>query len=418
MITRGYRQTPGPAADARGRLPAMPSDLRVLAPADLEAALRLLVHVFGQQLHEEDVPVELATADPSRFYGAFDDGALVASAGSFDLQLAVPGAVVPAAGVTWVGVLPTHRRQGLLTSLMTRQLTDLHAAGTAVAALWASEGAIYQRFGYGPCSWHLSVTVPSGAAFRRPVAAGGLRLVTPEAAALAPVYDAVAARTPGWFARDDAWWAYRLHDPEHGRDGAAPLRCVVTDGGYALYAQTARWTDGLPGGVVTVRELVAADEGARERLWRFLLDLDLMTEVSCRLIATDDPLLHLLAEPRAARARLSEDLWVRLVDVGAALSGRAYACDVDVVLEVVDEHCPWNTGRWRLTGGTQGGQCVRTDAAADLVVEAADLGAIYLGGTPLTARRAGITELTPGSLQRVSTAFGPVGGAPWCPMVF
>ncbi|MBC7375202.1 MAG: GNAT family N-acetyltransferase [Frankiales bacterium] len=396
----------------------MPSDVRVLAPAELEAALRLLIHVFGQQAHDEDIPVELDTADPARFYGSFDDGALVAAAGSFDLRLTIPGAVIAAAGVTWVGVLPTHRRQGLLTSLVTRQLHDLHAADTAVAALWASEGAIYQRFGYGPASWHLSVTVPSGAVFRRPVAAGSLRLVTPDAAALAPVYDAVAARTPGWFARDDAWWAYRLHDPEHARDGATPQRCVVTTGGYALYSQTSRWADGLPGGVVTVRELVAADEGARERLWRYLLDLDLMTEVSCRLIATDDPLLHLLAEPRAVRARLSEDLWVRLVDVGAALASRAYACDIDAVLEVVDEQCPWNAGQWRLTGGPQGGQCVRTDAATDLVVGVADLGSAFLGGTPLSARRAGIQELTPGSLQRVSTAFGPVGGAPWCPMVF
>ena len=392
--------------------------IRVLEPVELEAAFRLLLNVFGQPAHDEDVPVELATADPARFYGSFDDGALIAAAGSFDLRLTIPGAVVPAAGVTWVGVLPTHRRQGLLTSLMTRQLSDLRRAGTAVSALWASEGAIYQRFGYGPASWHLSVAVPSGAAFRRPVAAGGLRLVTPDAAALAPVYDAVAARTPGWFARDAAWWAYRLHDPEHSRDGATPLRCVVTEGGYALYAQTSRWTESRPGGVVTVRELVAADEGARERLWRYLLDLDLMTEVTCRLIATDDPLLHLLAEPRAAKAKVSEDLWVRLVDVGAALAGRAYACDVDVVLEVVDELCPWNTGRWRLTGGPDGATCRQSDDPADLVVGIADLGAAYLGGTALTARRAWLAERTAGALQRASTAFGPVGGAPWCPMVF
>ncbi|MCW2615893.1 MAG: family N-acetyltransferase, partial [Frankiales bacterium] len=218
--------------------------------------------------------------------------------------------------------------------------------------------------------------------------------------------------------RDGAWWAYRLHDPEHGRDGASALRCAVTDGGYALYSQTARWSDGVPSGTVTVRELVAVDEPARERLWRFLLDLDLMGEVVCRSVAVDDPLLQLLAEPRAARSRLSDDLWVRLVDVGAALSSRRYAADVDVVLEVQDTLCPWNAGRWRLTGGRAGAACVPDDSPADLVLDVTDLGAAYLGGTALSSRRATVQERTPGALARASTAFGPLDAAPWCPMVF
>lgn len=396
----------------------MPVAVTLLDPADLARAVSLLAGVFGQPHHPEDVEVETALADPTRFYGAYDGSQLVATGGSFDLRMSVPGGALPVAGVTWVGVASTARRQGLLRELMTRQLADLQGAGTAVAALWASEGAIYQRFGYGPAAWHLSVTLPRGAAFRRPVAPGGLRLVEPTGTGLAAVYDAVAARTPGWAARDEAWWAYRLHDPEHARDGATALQCVVTDGGYALYSLVARWADGVPAGTVRVREVVAVDERARERLWRYLLDLDLMGEVVCRFLATDDPLLHLLAEPRAAKARLSEDLWVRLVDVAPALAGRSYATDVDVALRLEDPLCPWNTGTWRLTGGRDGAVCRPDAGPADLELDVTDLGAAYLGGTALTSRRATVRELTAGALARTSTAFGPVDAAPWCPMVF
>lgn len=406
--------------------PAQPTDpavvppaVRRLAPEDLERALTLLALAFGQSPQPADVDVELAVADPARLYGAYDDtGGLVGTAGSFALSMTVPGAVLPVAGVTWVGVDQTVRRQGVLRAFMERQLADLHAAGTAVAALWASQGAIYQRFGYGPATWHLSVSLPRGAAFRSPVPAGRLRRVAPTAEALAPAYDVVAAASPGWPARDAAWWRHRLHDPEHSRGGGTPLQCVVTDGGYALYSRTSAWTDGVPAGTAVVRELVAADEGARARLWRHLLDLDLVGELTCRLLPLDDPLLHLLEEPRLARARLSEGLWVRLVDVRAALAARCYAADVDVVLEVRDAQCPWNTGTWRLTGDRAGATCAPAQGPADLVLDVADLGAAYLGGTTLLARRAQVEERSPGALALTSTAFGPLGVAPSCPMIF
>ena len=397
----------------------VPPAIRPLQPRDLPAALATLERAFGGSPHPEDTTVELSVADAARFYAAFDDDdeRPVATAGSFDFTMAVPGSSLPVAGVTWVGVLPTYRRQGLLTALMERQLADLHASGTAVAALWATEGAIYGRFGYGPAAWNVSVTVPRGAAFSAQVELGALRLVDPDPTRLAPVYDAVAARTPGWPRRDPAWWAFRLHDPEHRRKGASPLQCIVTDGGYALYATTSAWDRTVPAGVVHVRELVAADEGARARLWRHLLDLDLVRDVQAWSIAPDDPLVHaLLAEPRVSRPEVRDSLWVRLVDVGAALAGRRYACDVDVVLELDDPRCPWNTGRWRLTGGRSGATCTRTEDAAALVASPADVGAAYLGGTSLRARP--VEERTSGALAVTSTAFGPVDTAPWCPQVF
>jgi predicted acetyltransferase len=399
-------------------------EIRTLRSADIDPAWTTLETAFGGAPQPADREVEHGVIDPARTYAAFDGDRPVATAGSFDFAMTVPGGPLAVAGVTWVGVLPTYRRQGLLSRLMRRQLDDLHDEGTAVAALWASEGAIYQRYGYGPAAWTLSLDVPRGAAFVRPVVADRLRLVEPDPAELAPVYEQVAARTAGWFGRDAAWWSFRLHDPEHGRSGAGPLQAVVAHGdgaveGYALYATVGAW-DVVPAGTVQVREVVATTPDAHARLWRHLLDLDLMATTTARLAAPDEPLLHLLADPRAARGRVRDSLWVRLVDVPAALAARRYATDVDVVLEVDDPVCPWNTGRWRLTGGRAGAGCEATSDPADLVLGVAELGAAYLGGTPLQSRAAAgrVEERTPGALAVASTAFGPLGRAPWCPLVF
>jgi predicted acetyltransferase len=300
---------------------------------------------------------------------------------------------------------------------MRRQLDDLHDEGTAVAALWASEAAIYGRYGYGPASWWLQVTVPRGAAFRSEVRPTGLRNVEPGCEPVRETYARVAARTVGWPQRDDAWWAFVVRDPAHRRDGASPLQCVAVDGGYATYAVAPRFTDALPAGQVRVKEVVAETAQAGAQLWRYLLDLDLTGQVSAR-VAVDDPLMtDLLAEPRVAQAALRDCLHVRLVDVPAALAGRRYAADVDLVLAVDDPLCPWNSGSWRLAGGPDGASCEPTTAAADLALPVADLGAAYFGGTPLRSR-GDVVELVPGALSRATTALGPLGGAPWCPMVF
>ena len=397
------------------------TELRPLEPTELPAAYDAIELAFGGDPHPEDCTVEISVIDPSRTLAAFDGTTPIATAGWFDLTMTLPGTVAPVAGVTWVSVSPVHRRQGLLTAMMRRQLDDLRAEGRPIAALWASEGAIYQRYGYGPATWQHAVEVRRGAAFTRPVAVDVLRLEPPSQALLSPAYDAVAATVPGFFARDARWWPFRLHDPAHRRRGASPLRCVV-DGtaGYALYTTKSNWGPAGSAGVVTVQELVARTPEAEARLWRYLLDIDLMATVSAPGIALDSPLLHLLAEPRAAVARLGDALWVRLVSLAEALHTRRYATEVDVVLEVRDAFCPWNAGRWRLSGGPSGAVCAATTDAADLVLDARDLGAVFLGGTSLLTRaRAGwVTETTPGALAATSLAFGWPGPAPHCPMIF
>jgi predicted acetyltransferase len=400
-------------------------ETRTLSADDLDDAWEVLEHAFGGDDNPDNRPVEFALAEPKRFYGTYDGDVAVATGGSFDLTMTIPGGARQVAGVTWIGVSPTHRRRGLLTALKRRMLDDLHAAGEAVAALWASEGAIYQRFGYGPAAWNVALSVPSHAAFNRPVTVGDVRLAAPDAAVLAPVYDDVAARSLGWSARDAKWWDYRLYDPAHNRSGASPLRSVLAHGpsgvdGYALYSTKQEWEGGISSSKVILRELVARTAESRARLWRYLLDLDLMKTVQVPMAGVDDPLLHLLAEPRAAQAKLKDNLWVRLVDVPAALSSRAYATDVAVVLEVEDSFCPWNAGRYRLTAGADGATCEPTKDPADLAVRVGDLGAAYLGGTTLVARAAAghLTELRPGTLAPASLAFGWPGSAPYAPLVF
>jgi predicted acetyltransferase len=143
------------------------------------------------------------------------------------------------------------------------------------------------------------------------------------------------------------------------------------------------------------------------------------------MLPVDDPLLDLLADSRLGRPRLSDGLWIRLVDVPRALARRHYACPVDVVIEVSDELCPQNQGRWRLTATTVSapsgfsGTCERTSAPADLVLPVRALGAAYLGGTRLGPLAAAglVTEVTPGSLAALSTAMS-WDPAPWCPMIF
>ena len=396
--------------------------LRPFLPGELVAASTAVELAFLSDPDPTARDHELRVLDPELTLGAWDGDTMVATAGWHDLRMTVPGAVVPVAGVTWVSVASTHRRQGLLTSLMTRQLADLRGRGRAVAALWASQPGIYGRFGYGPASWQLAAEVTGGAAFAHGVDVSGLRVVVgPIEQDLAPAYDAAWGDRPGWFARTPEWWAYRLMDHEGVRGGQSSLRAVLDgDRGYALYRTKGDWGPGGATGTVTVGEVVATDAVTEARLWRFLLDLDLVTTVRATREPVDAPLLHLVSDVRRLEPRLSDGLWVRLVSVPDALPLRRYASDLDVVLEVADDLCPWNAGCWRLTVSGGEARCTSTDEAPDLALDVRELGAAFLGGTSLATRAAAglVTEVRAGALARTSVAFGWPGRAPHCPVVF
>lgn len=403
-----------------------PYPLRPIREAEFRDYTAVMEEAFGKVPSPVFTENIRSVTDLDRTLGAFDGTDIVGTAATYDLTMTVPGGPRPVAGVTQVSVLPSHQRRGLLTALMTRQLTDLHENGESVAALHASEAAIYARYGYGAASWQVGFTVHRGEGgfiAGSPDGDTRLRTVDPQEAwpRLSAVYDAFAPTCPGMPARDGAWWNRRLYDPEQDRAGYGPLLCVTSDegDGYALFAVRAGWADDLPAGEVTVRELIATTPAAYASLWRQLLNRDLISTVHASMRPVDDPLRHLVADPRRLRARVADALWVRLVDVRAALAERAYAAPVDVVIEVTDPTCVWNRGRWHLSGDATGAVCERSVKSADIAVRVEHLGAAYLGGTGLASLgRAGLVrELRSGALPALSRALG-WDPQPWCPMIF
>jgi predicted acetyltransferase len=394
-------------------------ELRPVTREELDDFGRAVMSAFHRELTEEDIRHYERIDEPERTLVWFDDGRIVAGTGIYSRNVTVPGAVVPCAAVTAVGVVPTHRRRGLLTSMMRRQLEEVHARGEPVAALWASEGPIYGRFGYGIAAriGRLTAKRPAARLAAPPPPGEPLRAgpAAEHVEHMRAVYEGVREARPGMLDRSGPWWDVRVYDPESQRHGAQPLRALVVPDGYALYAVRGDRDDDGPAGEVVIRELVAATPEARALLWSFLLDQDLTRTITWTLAPPDEPLWLMVSDPDAVRVVLESSLWVRLVDVAAALAARSYASDPDVVIEVADTFCPWNAGRYRLAAG----RCERTEADADLALHAGALGAAYLGGTTLRelAGAGRVAELRPGALERASAAFrGAV--APWCPEVF
>jgi predicted acetyltransferase len=347
--------------------------------------------------------------------------------------MTVPGgAAVPTAGITWITVAPTHRRRGVLTAIMRRQLDGLHEdEREPVAALWAAESSIYGRFGYAPASWRGGWTGQTPRlALRRDVDTGSGRVRVVDAdefrAAAAGIHDAVRRFVPGNLARDDRWWDRLLRDEPDQRHGYTARRHalhVEPDGtvtGFALYRLKSSWSaTSEPEGTLRVGEVRSTTPTSYAALWQFLLSHDLVRTVDAPMASDDDPLRHLLADPRALHARPVDALWLRLVDVGRALSARRYPSPIDLVFEVRDDFCEWNTGRWHVWGHPAGAFCDRTDRDPDLSLGIEDLSAAYLGGVSLASLQAAgrVREISPGAVVNASTAFGwPV--TPWCPDEF
>jgi predicted acetyltransferase len=393
---------------------------------ELRAAVSPIWHYFGRTGPTDAQIAPLASVLPAgRVHAVWDGERAVGGAGAFPFTMTVPGARVRAAGVTVVGVLPTHRRRGVLRAMMRAQLDACHAAGESVAYLWASEDTIYAQFGYGLASYALEIDLARDrSAFYAPgESIGATRLVPLREAEplVAPVWERVTAVTPGMFARSSAWWQARaLADPEWRRRGRGEMQCAVVESGgrptaYALYRVNWAADRGVPNSTLDVVEAVGDSPEATRAIWRFLLDVDLTARVRASLLPVDHPLLLLVAEPRRLRASVRDGLWVRLVDVGAALGARSYAASGAVVVDLVDEFCPWNQGRWRV--GPDGVE--RTSTAADVACDVTALGSVYLGGVTWTelGRALRVTELRPGALARAHALFR-TDAAPWCPEIF
>lgn len=394
----------------------------------LEAWSRAASYGFHEEFHAESLDVDRKVFELDRSYGHTVDGRWVSTFGALTRRLQVPGgADVDVAAVTMVTVHAPYRRRGLLSAMMRRQLEDCVARGEPLAVLWASESVIYGRYGFGPAVPRRLVRGRTRRlAFRPEVPTSGsvaevtLEDLEPVARRLHP-----ALRTPGTMARDDdTGWLFPFHDLEHFRDGATALRAAVhydeagEPDGFATFRVKDASEATAPDSEVRVGELWG-EGAAYAGLWRHLLDLDLVRRFRYSNLEADGVLPWLLVDQRAADTRLSDGLFVRVVDVAAALRARAYAAPVDVVIEVDDPVLPDNSGRWRLTTDGTTTSVERTDDPADLALDVRELGTVYLGGVALgELHRAGrVVEHTPGAVVAASAALG-WHRAPWCPDFF
>jgi predicted acetyltransferase len=380
----------------------------------------MVANTYGADRSDAYLANERSCIELDRSIGAFDGDAPVAGAAIYPRSMTLPGRVQqPVAGITWVGVSPTHRRRGILTSMMRKQLTGLHESGAEpVAVLRASEGAIYGRFGYGIASHGASFQGDKRSmGFRSDidVGQGTIRLLSRDEARplMEKVYDTVRVDSVGWVDRPDKHWDARLYDAEHARQGASAPRFAVHEAprgtitGYAIYRlKDERDVYGNNISSVEVIELAASTRQAYAAVWRFLIDIDLHPRITYNG-APDEPLPHLLNDARAVRSTVVDILLVRLVDVNRALAARQYATPLDVVFQVEDSFCPWNAGRYRLQADGDLVTCERTQQHADMQLSSTELGAVFLGGTTLASLAAAgrVTELQPGAVVSCSVAF-------------
>ncbi|MBT2481314.1 GNAT family N-acetyltransferase [Streptomyces sp. ISL-94] len=399
-------------------------DIREVPEADIDRALELAYLVFHDRPEEEGRAKHHALLTRCGRIGAYDGGTLVGFMAAHDFRLSVPGADLPCPGLTFVCVAPTHRRRGVLTALMAEQLRRAAAAGSPIAALWASEAAIYGRFGYGGATTGATIEIDSTrplalriAPDRRP-----LRLVDrQEALALiGPFHEAARAARAGRPTRSPERWTEEwLSEQDEEDEELSPPRIIVLGepgepiAGYVLYrtkpeddAGAAAGRTRTPG-LVRVDELEADTPAVAAALWECLAALDLTGRVRAWGRPADDPLLHFAADRDQVRITAQfPALWLRLVDVRAALAERSWAAPVELVLEVTDVRLPANAGRFRLKAGPGGATYDTARAAADLTLDVRELAACYLGGTRVTELVAAglVAEHTPGAAAALDAA--------------
>jgi predicted acetyltransferase len=403
-------------------------EIRTIEPEEFDAYLRVFSGAFSDELSEDEVDMIRRVTDFDRCLVALDGDTFVGAASANEFRMTVPGGELPVAGVTGVGVLPTHRRRGVNTALMSRQLADVRTRGEAGAILHASEGGIYGRFGYGVATMNAAIDVEArySAFVGSRIPAGRIHLLDRPAALsrMRAIHEAVRPTRPGEVALDERWfddhlwqreserkeepYFFAVHESEEGRDDA-----------YAVYHVKHDWDDSGPGSELKVEEVIAIDPGAYADAWRFLFGVDLVDRVTARNRPADEPLLHLLAEPRRLNLKLRDGLFLRVLDVPALLAARTFGADGRVVIDLADPFIPEIEGRYELVVRDGCGACGLTSADADLACSVVELGAAYLGGTTFRqlARAGRVVEAAAGALARADAMFG-WDPAPWCSLDF
>lgn len=386
---------------------------------------------FAEDLPSESFPELFAKMLPvQRTLAAFDGDDIVGTFGGFDLDVTVPGgSAMKMEGTTVVTVYPTHRRQGLLKRMMDLHLENAAEAGFPLAGLWASETDIYGRYGYGIAAYLENVEfLGKELAFRPEVQIDRVRRISVDTAKdlLPPVFDRDRTTRPGMYARTSDWWdADVWPDEEWMRRGRTKKRYVVHDGpggvdGYVIYRlKSDENAAGHANGTVSVVEMVAETPAAHASLWSYLAAIDGCPNVKRWNTPIDDPLPAMVREPRRVRkTALHDNLWIRILDVEAALSGRSYEEDGDVTFSIMDPFRPSTEGTYRLSVVDGVGTCARTDAEAELAMEVDVLGALFLGGANALSYHAAGRIRGSGEQMAALHRMMRTVVAPWCDSVF
>jgi len=392
----------------------MPIEYRPINETQLSGFFAAEATAYTWEPNADNEEAMRETFDFKRSLAAFDGRLFVGGACYFDMELSVPGGSVPAAPVTYVFVTPSHRRQGIVTELMHRQLNQMHGEGIVVAALHAAESSIYGRFGYGSAAPTEVIEIEkSFAKFTRPIAPEGSFRILEDREALTAfprIYEEHRERTPGLLTRNQPWWRLRLR--KSGRKEGSPGWVKVVyerDGqnrGYVIYSADHNWQDSLPQNKLNVIELIANDDEAYSAIWSYLFNVDLVKDISA-YSGINPPLWWMLADQRRLSRRTRDGLWIRLVDVETALNERVYSVDGSLKIKVEDDFCPWNTGTYLIESTDSVSHCERVDGEPDIVTSSAALASCYLGANDFhTLANSGLAEeLTSGSLALASAMF-------------
>lgn len=394
-------------------------ELRNVTHDEFERWMRTESRAHGNRFNHD--PDELRPHfDLTRTIAVLEDGQIVGGAHSHLLEMSVPGGVATVAGVSNVEVQPTHTRRGIMTSMMRYQIDGIHERGEPLAALFATESAIYGRFGYGVGSVHeqWSIEKAHNAYVRRFDSPGRITFIDPSDIdkELPDVMRRSTQGRPAVFQRARHHWERDARDPIHSQGGSGGVfyAAYVEDGGIDGYVnyRTQRPT-------VIVNELMAATPEASAALWRFCFDLDLYERTEAIKRPVDDPLPWMLADPRRLQRSARDGLWVRIVDVAAALELRQYLANDRITLRVMDDFCSWNAVCFELEGSREGATCRPTSGSPDLTITVAGLASAYMGAATFTTlTNAGLVdEHTHSALLRADRMFA-VHLKPWTPYNF
>ncbi len=402
-------------------------EIRRFGIDEFDAAMEVIAEAFGFDPDPDEMQLDRQLLDFDRTTAAVDGGRIVGTAASVSFDLTLPGGnTIPAAGLTAVAVLPTHRRRGILRAMMEQQLQDSIDRGEPVSVLWASESIIYQRFGYGPATFAAQLEAEAPAAFGfgiEPDDRVELVGVDEFLEYAAPIYDRRRHDVPGYLSMPDNWWKAVTVEIENRQGGATKRRFVVHHGddgpdGFMAYRHKKNWEDDLARNEVRVGLSAALSPAAYASLWNYVLNLDLVRTVTSFRVSRDEPLKAMLADPRRVRIKASDGMWLRIVDPVAALAARTYPAGV--IRIGLHGGVPFPVdGVYEIESADDGSaECRRVDGEADLEMDVATLGARLLGEHSFaTYARAGRVQGTPDAVDRADAMFA-TNVAPVCPFDF